>query len=102
MTGQKKATSGFNAKDLTLSNADGTWTACAHTLKEKPSGPISATVHLKFSDTKSFRGATCNGCPPAIAQCVTSSAPRVASVNFRGGDVTGDPEFDVPVTFSCD
>ncbi len=93
---------GVNAKDLTL-NAIPAWTACAQrSIKEKPSGPIPATVHLRFNDNRAFLGATCNGCPGALAQCVATSTKGHASVNFRGGDVTGEPSFDVPVTFSCD
>jgi hypothetical protein len=58
-------------------------------------------VHLRFSDTKAFKGATCLGCTTQLAQCVATQT-HGATVNLRSGDTTGDPEFDVPVKFGCD
>jgi hypothetical protein len=91
-----------NAKDLQVNNAVGTVTTCARTLlREKPGGPINATVQVRFSDSGQFRGSSCASCPPALAQCV-AGAGRGMSVKFRGGDVTGEPTFDVPMTITCD
>jgi len=101
--GAPKSASGYNAKDLTLHGTDAAWSTCAaSSIKERPASPIVGTVRIRFNDNKVFRGATCAGCTPALAQCVAASTAKTASVSFKGGDVTGDPEFDVPVTFSCD
>ena len=79
------------------------WTACARSsIREKPASPINATVHLQFSDSRAFRGATCTGCPGPLASCVASSTGRTVALQFKSGDVTGDPSFDVGVTFTCD
>jgi tRNA A-37 threonylcarbamoyl transferase component Bud32 len=91
-----------NAKDLQVGNAVGTVTSCARSLlREKPAGPINATVQVRFSDSGQFRGSTCPACPPALQTCV-SGAGRAMSVKFRSGDVTGDPSYDVPMTITCD
>lgn len=102
--GPVRGSGSTNAKDLNLGSAASAWTACARSaIREKPGAPIAATVHLRFSDNKAFRGASCGGCPAALAQCIQSSTTAgTVSVTFRGGDVTGDPAFDVPVTFSCE
>jgi len=92
-----------NAKDLTLNGTAGAWTACAQrSLREKPSAPISSSVHFVFSDSGSLRGISCAGCPAPLAQCISSSTGRTATYKNRGGDVTGTPEFDVPITVTCD
>lgn len=101
--GATRSVSGYSAKDLTLRGTDSAWSTCAKTaIKERPAAPIAGTVRIRFNDNKVFRGATCTGCTPALAQCVASSTSKTATVTFKSGDVTGDPEFDVPVTFSCD
>jgi len=101
--GTARGSGATNAKDLTLNGTAAAWTACAQrSLKERPGGPISSVVHLMFSDTRAFRSATCTSCPPPIASCIASSTKGTVSVNFRGGDVTGDPVFDVPLTIVCD
>jgi hypothetical protein len=90
-------------KDLALRGTDAAWTSCARTaIKDKLAAALTGTVRIRFNDNKVFRGATCTGCTPALAQCIASSTGKTASVSFKGGDQTGDPEFDVPVTFSCD
>jgi hypothetical protein len=92
----------LNAKDLQVNNAVGTVTSCARSLlHEKPGAPINATVEVRFSDSGQFRGASCPACPPALQSCV-SGAGRGMSVKFRGGDVTGEPAFDVPMTITCE
>ena len=101
-TGGVRSNGAVNAKDLNASGAAGAWTACARSLKEKPGGPISATVNVRFSDSGQFRGASCASCPAAIQQCVVSSARTSVSLKIRGGDVTGDPAFDIPLSISCD
>ena len=89
-------------KDLTLRGTDAAWTSCAKSaLKAKPAAPIAGTVRIRFND-KAFRGATCTGCTPQLAQCITASTGKTASVSFKSGKQTGDPEFDVPVTFTCE
>ncbi len=91
-----------NAKDLSL-RTQNAWTACARSgIKDKPQGPVSAKVTIRFSDNRAFRGASCAGCPGAVAACIAQSTGPNVSVSFKGGDVTGDPEFVVPVTFTCD
>ncbi|MBX3214899.1 MAG: serine/threonine protein kinase [Labilithrix sp.] len=101
--GVPKSASGYNAKDLTLRGADAAWTSCARTtLKERPAGRVAGTVRIRFNDNRVFRGAVCSGCTPALAQCIATSTGKTASVSFKGGDQTGDPEFDVPVSFACD
>jgi serine/threonine-protein kinase len=101
--GAPKSASGYNVKDLALRGTDAAWTSCAKSaIKERPAWPISASVRLRFNDNKVFRGATCTGCAPALAQCIAASTGKTASVILKGGDQTGDPEFDVPVTFACE
>ena len=86
-----------------MNGTAGAWTACAQSgIREKPAAPVSASVHLNFSDNGSFRGASCAGCPGAVAACIASSTGRTVQLKIRGGDVTGEPAFDVPVTFTCD
>jgi hypothetical protein len=65
---------------------------------------MAGFVRLHFNDNRSFRGATCSsGFPSALAACIVSSTTaRTATVTLKSGDVTGEPEFEVPVTFSCD
>ena len=93
---------GVNAKDLVgLPRAVGAWTACAKSgFREKPS-PTNATVMIRFDDSGRYRGATCSGCG-ALAACVQSSTQGTVSMQNKSGDVTGEPSFDVAVTFTCD
>ena len=100
--GVPKSVSAYNVKDLTLRGTDTAWTSCAKSaIKAKPAAPIAGTVRIRFSD-KAFRGATCTGCTPQLAQCITASTGKTASVSFKSGKLAGDPEFDVPVTFTCE
>ncbi|MDB5215288.1 MAG: Serine/threonine protein kinase PrkC, regulator of stationary phase [Myxococcaceae bacterium] len=100
--GQVHANGSTNAKDLQPGNAVATVTSCARTLlREKPAGPIIATVQVRFSDSGQFRGSSCTTCPPALSACV-GGAGRAMSVKFRSGDVTGEPSYDVPMTITCD
>jgi hypothetical protein len=99
--GPARTTGATSSKDLVLSNAAATWTQCAQrSLKERPSAPLAVTVHLAFID-KGFRSATCAACPSALAACIQATRPPV-SLNIRGGDITGEPSFDVPLTITCD
>ncbi|MBX3219263.1 MAG: serine/threonine protein kinase [Labilithrix sp.] len=101
--GAPKSASGYSAKALTLRGTDAAWTSCAKTaIEQKPAGRIVGTVRIRFNDNKVFRGATCSGCTPALSECIAASTGKTASVGLKGGDPTGDPEFDVPVTFACD
>ena len=101
--GPPRSNGAVNAKDLSMGATPAAWTACAQrTLREKPNAPIVASVHLSFSDNRSFRSATCGACPIALGQCIATGTSRTVSVNIRGGDVTGEPAFDVPVTFTCE
>ena len=101
--GQIRSVGGTNAKDLTLNGTAAAWTACAQrSLHEKPSAPISSSVHLAFTDNGGFRGASCAGCPAPLAQCIAGSTGRTAVYKNKSGDVTGDPAFDVPITVTCD
>jgi hypothetical protein len=94
---------GVSAKDLAMKGTVDAWTACARSsIKDKPPTPINAAVHLQFSDSRAFRGATCAGCPTALAQCIAANTGRTVSLQFKSGDVTGDPAFDVNVTFTCE
>jgi serine/threonine protein kinase len=100
-SGSVRSNGATNAKDLQANNAVATVTSCARSLlREKPGGPINATVQVRFSDSGQFRGASCASCPPALAQCV-SGAGRGMSVKFHG-EVTGEPSFDVPMTITCE
>jgi serine/threonine protein kinase len=100
-SGPVRSNGATNAKDLQVNNAVGTVTSCARSLlREKPGGPINATVQVRFSDSGQFRGASCASCPSALAQCV-SGAGRGMSVKFHG-EVTGEPSFDVPMTITCE
>jgi hypothetical protein len=99
--GAPRTTGATNSRDLALNGAAATWTKCAQrALKERPSAPLSATVHLAFVD-RSFRSATCAACPGALAACIQATPPPV-SLNIKGGDITGEPSFDVPLTITCD
>jgi eukaryotic-like serine/threonine-protein kinase len=103
VSGQPRSVSGYNVRDFSIRDPNTAYTTCARSsVKERPAAPIAATVRVRFNDSRSFKGATCNGCPGALAQCVTSATKGITSVNFKSGDVTGDPEFEVPVTFSCE
>ena len=101
--GARRSTSGYNVKDLTLSGTDVGWTGCAKSsIASKPAGPIAATVRLKFNDNRGFRGAACTtGCDAPLAACIAAHTSG-ASIQFRGGDETGEPEFEVQATFTCD
>ena len=102
-TGPVKTNGGANAGDLTMNGTAAAWTACAQrAFKERPAGPVSALVHMTFSDTRSFKGAQCPACPPPLAACIASGTQPTVSVNFRGGDVTGVPVFTVPITVVCE
>ena len=101
--GPRSLNGAVNSKDIDIKAAPGAWTACARSsIHEKPNGPIVASVRINFKDTKAFTGASCAGCPPALGSCVAAATPRAAFLNVRGGDISGDPAFDVPVTFTCD
>ncbi|MBX3190769.1 MAG: protein kinase [Labilithrix sp.] len=98
--GAPKAATAISARNLRLNAAPASFNACAKSaIREKPPGPIATTVRIMFSDTKAFKGATCNGCPAALAGCVAQGA-RGASVVLNDDAI--DSAFDVPVTFSCD
>jgi eukaryotic-like serine/threonine-protein kinase len=100
--GPHKSTSAYSAKDLTLRGADASLTKCAQTsIHEKPAAPLAAVVHLRFAD-RTLKTATCAACPRDLAACVQKAMPSVAQLTIRSGDATGEPEFDVPVTFTCE
>jgi eukaryotic-like serine/threonine-protein kinase len=100
--GAQKSTSAYSAKDLTLRGADASLTKCAQTsLHEKPAAPLAAVIHLRFGD-RALKTTTCAACPRELAACVQKTMPSVAQLTIRSGDATGEPEFDVPVTFACD
>ena len=102
-TGAVRTNAGASPRDLTMSGTAAAWTSCAQrALKERPGGPISAVVHMTFNDSRAFKGASCPACPPPLASCIASSTQPTVSVNFRGGDVTGDPTFSVPITVVCE
>lgn len=101
--GEVRSTGATNRKDLTMTGTAGAWTACAQrSIHEKPAAPIRGTVHLSFSDNGAFRGASCAECPPSLAQCIGSTTQRTVALKIRGGDVTGEPAFDVPLTVACE
>jgi serine/threonine-protein kinase len=101
--GTVHSTGATNSKDLAMNGTAAAWTSCAQrSIHEKPSAPISGSVHLSFTDNGAFRGASCAGCPAPLAQCIASSTGRTVALRIRGGDVTGEPAFDVPVTVTCD
>lgn len=101
--GAPKSLGNYSVRSLTLRGTDAAWTTCAKaTIKEKLPSPLFTTVRVQFNLDKAFRGATCMGCTPSLAQCVASSTGKTVSVSFNAGAQTGHPEFDVPVTFSCD
>jgi hypothetical protein len=92
-----------NAKDLTTNGLAGAWTTCAQSaLRERPSAPISASVHLAFSPPGCVGGARCAASPAPLAQCIASSTGRAVALKIKGGDVTGDPSFEVPINVTCD
>jgi serine/threonine protein kinase len=101
--GTIRSTGATNAKDLTLNGTAGAWTSCAQrSIHEKPGAPITGSVHLSFTDNGAFRGATCAGCPGPLAQCIASSTKPTVRLKITGGDVTGEPGFDVPITVTCE
>ena len=102
-TGAVRTNAGASPRDLTMNGTAAAWTSCAQrALKERPGGVISAVVHMTFNDSRAFKGASCPACPPPLASCIASSTQPTVSVNFRGGDVTGDPTFSVPITVVCE
>jgi hypothetical protein len=103
VVGPARSVSSYNVKDFSIRNADVAWTTCAKSsIRERPGAPITGAVRVRFSDNKAFKAATCSGCPAALATCVASSTRGLASVNFKPGDATGEPEFEIPVTFTCE
>jgi hypothetical protein len=88
-----------NANTLRMSGTAARLDACAKTLARPPSG--TATVNLDFRDDKRLRNATCKNCPAEIQQCVLGAARSTASLQLNG-EITGEPAFDVAVTFSCE
>ena len=94
---------GAEVKDLVgLGRALDAWTACARsTLGERPEAPIHAAVNIRFTESRAYAGATCSGCPVAIASCVQSAVASNVSL-ADGSTVSGEPSFDVGVTFSCE
>jgi len=102
-TGTVRSSGATNAKDLSLGSAAQAWTSCAQrSIKERPPGPLAASVHLRFSDSGVFQSASCAACPPAMQQCIAQNTKSAVRLTFKGGDVTGEPAFDVPLTVSCD
>ena len=100
--GQARSNGATTARSLQMNGTPGAWSGCAQrAIRERPAGPIAATVHIMFADTKAFRGASCVGCPPPLAQCIANDTQRTVAIDFKG-EVTGEPAFDVPVTFSCE
>lgn len=101
--GAAKSVSGYNVKDFSIRSPESAWTSCVKSsILERPAAPITAAVRVRFNANKTFKAAMCNGCPPALAACVVSSTRALVSVNFKPGDAAGDPEFEVPVTFTCE
>lgn len=100
--GAPKGTGSVNAKDLRLNGTAAAWNTCAQRMKEKPATPITTSVRLRFGDNKSFHGASCAACPPPVAHCIAQSTGKTVALELHGGDVTGEPAFDVPVTLSCE
>jgi eukaryotic-like serine/threonine-protein kinase len=99
--GAAKSNGAVAAKDFHPGDLSNAYTQCfRQSLSARPGGPIQATVQVRFDDNGRFRGATCAACPPAARRCVEAGSSH-ARVTFRGGDVTGQPAFDVPVTFAC-
>jgi serine/threonine-protein kinase len=99
--GAPRGNGATSSRDLTLGSAAATWTQCAQrSLKERPPAQLSATVRIIFND-RAFQSATCAACPGALATCIQKTRPPV-SLNIRGGDITGEPTFDVPLTITCD
>jgi hypothetical protein len=101
--GAVRSTGATNAKDLTMNGTGAAWTGCAQrSLHEKPGAPITGSVHLSFTDNGAFRGATCAACPAPLAQCIASSTKPTVRLKITGGDVTGEPGFEVPITVTCE
>jgi serine/threonine-protein kinase len=101
--GSPKSAGGYNVKDLTLRTTEAAWTSCAKSsIKERPAGSIAATVRVRFNVNRSFKAATCADCPAPLATCVASSTGKSVAFSAKPGEASGDPEFDVPVTFSCE
>jgi hypothetical protein len=85
-----------------LNGAPGAWTRCAKSgISSRPGGPVSATVTVRYTDSRQFRGASCAGCPGAMAACVAQAGTAGMTVNF-GNEVTGEPVYTVPLTITCD
>ena len=95
---------GTHPNELKLNGSEAVWTGCARSsIKDKPTSPIAAVVRVKFKDDRSFVGASCTGCSPPLNACIAGAGNKGAmSVNFKSGDVTNQPDWDVPVTFTCD
>ncbi len=101
--GAPKANSAYSVKDFSIRNPAAAWTNCAKTTIPAPlAGPISGSVHVHFNDNKTFKSATCEGCPKPLASCVASSTASIVSVSFKPGEGTGEPEFVVPITVACE
>jgi serine/threonine-protein kinase len=97
--GAVRSNGAVNGNNLRLNGTGAQMTTCAKRLAHPPSG--GASVHLDFTDNKRLRGASCAGCPSEINACVVNAAKSTTSIQFNG-EVTGDPAFDIPVTFVCD
>ncbi len=58
---------------------------------------------LRHLETRDFRGAICvSGCDAPLAACIASHTKGTVDFKVKSGDVTGDPEFEVAASFSCD
>jgi serine/threonine-protein kinase len=101
--GLARSVSTYSVRDLSTRGVDEVWTRCARSsIREASEGPMAAVVRVRFSDNARFVGATCTGCPGPLAACVASATRTAVSVHIMSGDATGDPEFDIPVTFTCE
>jgi serine/threonine-protein kinase len=60
-------------------------------------------VKVSFDDTAHFKGVSASvaGAPGALVSCLEQSARQNVTLQVRGGDITGEPQITIPVTFTC-
>jgi hypothetical protein len=60
-------------------------------------------VKVSFDDTAHFKGVSASvaGASDALVSCLEQSARQNVTLQVRGGDITGEPQIAIPVTFTC-
>jgi hypothetical protein len=60
-------------------------------------------IKVSFDDTAHLTGASAGvaSAPRALTACLEQAAQQNVSLQVRSGDITGEPQITIPVTFRC-